>query len=71
MHLNQIQLVSVIAKNLIIIKSKIPLSVHIPKMSYFVRAGILALAMLLNYSSVRAITLRTLMENQLSADTEV
>jgi hypothetical protein len=36
-------------------------------MSKFVRAGLLALAMVPNSSSVRAITLRTLLENQVTA----
>ena len=40
-------------------------------MSKFVRAGILAFAMTHSYSIVRAITLRTLLENQITADTEI
>lgn len=38
-------------------------------MAKFVRAGILALAMVHNNESVQAITLRTLLENQLASGT--
>ena len=40
-------------------------------MDKFVRASLLALAIVHNSTGVQAITLRTLMENQLAADSEM
>ena len=41
------------------------------KMSKLVRAGIIALATMHHHYSVRAITLRTLLENQIAAETNL